>query len=99
MPVKLRGPSAGTGPSAAAPPAAAALQRRLSQRTVLKALAAVGLAGLGQALAAPRAEATYINGPPDTVNTALEVQGNLKVTNSGNVGIGTTTPTLAKLVI
>ncbi|MBI2938880.1 MAG: twin-arginine translocation signal domain-containing protein, partial [Chloroflexi bacterium] len=59
--------------------ATAVAARAVSQRQFLKLVAAaVGLAGAGQLAVEPRsAQAAYITGPPDTIDTSLTVQGNL----------------------
>lgn len=65
--------------------------KRITHRQFLKGLAALGVAGLGAlTLERKSADASYITGPPDRVNTDLQVDGKLTVGNS--VGVGTTTP-------
>lgn len=69
---------------------------RMSHRQALKALlTGAGVLGLAKVAGFGSTEAAYVTGPPDVVNTSLEVQGDLKVTSSGKVGVGTIAPATA----
>jgi len=69
---------------------------RMSHRQALKALlTGAGVLGLAKVAGFGSTEAAYVTGPPDVVNTSLEVQGDLKVTSSGKVGVSTVAPATA----
>jgi hypothetical protein len=84
VPIKLR-----RGVPTGTPAVASILDRPIGHRRLLGGLAALGVAAVAGA-AVPRADAAYVTGPPDRIDTNLDVDGTLTV--DGNVGVGTPTP-------